>query len=185
MVVGCGGGTAAATTSAGSTANPTSPPGSGATATPSATPSAIPGSAALTGHLGDTLTYTAPGAAAVHVAFTKVFDPATGVDPNNAPPTGTHWVGIEGTLVDDRQNSDDDYPQVLVQGSDGQIYGLNSAYNITVFDGCTDVSDVGPAQIATLCTAVGLPQGVTVAKILYSPISLNTASDAVLFWTVP
>jgi hypothetical protein len=180
MVVGCGAATGAPTSS-GSVSSPTLPPGSGATAQPTATPTSAPS----TGHLGDTLTYTAPGASPVHVTMVKVFDPATGFDPNDAPPTGTHWVGFEATLVDDGQTSDDDAPQVLVEGSDGQTYGLNEAYNITVFDGCTDNDDAGPGQTATLCTAVGLPQGVTVAKILYSPISLTAATDAVLFWTVP
>jgi hypothetical protein len=180
MVVGCGAATGAPTSSS-SVANPTLPPGSGATAAPTATP----GSAPSTGHLGDTLTYTAQGASPVHVTLIKVFDPATGFDPNDASPTGTHWVGFEGTLVDDAQNSDDDSGQVLVEGSDGQTYGLNEAYNLTVFDGCDEVGDVGPGQTATFCTAVGLPQGVTVAKILYNPIGLTAATDAVLFWTVP
>jgi hypothetical protein len=180
MVVGCGGATGAPTSS-GSAANQTPPPGSGATAQPTATPSGGP----TTGHLGDTLTYIAPGASPIHVTLVKVFDPATGFDPNDAPPTGTHWVGFEGTLIDDGQSSDDDSSQVLVVGSDGQTYGINNPYNLTVFDGCDEVGDVDAGQTATFCTAVGLPQGVTVAKILYNPVGLNVATDGVLFWTVP
>ena len=79
------------------------------TATPESTPTASPAaSTAATGHLGDTLTISGPTVDTVHVTLVNVFDPATGVDTDTAPPDGTRWVGFELTVaVDDGSASDE------------------------------------------------------------------------------
>lgn len=145
-----------------------------------------PSSASLgptTGQLGDTLAMKDQGGDVVHVTLLKVFDPATGVDPNTSPPDGTRWVGFESTVVVD--GSDADGGGVDVIGSDGQTYGSNTAYFLSVFDGCTATTgDVPSGQTRTFCSGVGLPPGVTVAKIGYSTQGVAGGAPAKLFWTV-
>src|SRR5579862_4172190 len=61
------------------------------------TPSNTPGP--TSGTLGDTLAMEDGGGAIAHVTLVKIFDPATGFDPNTTPPDGTRWVGFELTIV--------------------------------------------------------------------------------------
>jgi hypothetical protein len=55
-----------------------------------------------------------------------------------------------------------------------------------VFDGCTasDINDVKSGQTQTICSAVGVPPGVSVAKVGYSTEGVNGGAVAKLFWTV-
>jgi hypothetical protein len=149
-----------------------------------ATPSAAVGP--TTGNLGDTLSMVDNGDDVAHVTLVKIFDPATGYDPNTTPPDGTRWVGFEGTIVIDGSRAGQDDTSVEVIGSDGQTYGANTAYSLSVFDGCvaSDVSSIQPGQTQTFCSAVGLPPGVTVAKIGYSTQGVEGNAPAKLFWTV-
>ena len=121
-----------------------------------------------------------------HVTLVKVFDPATGYDPNTTPPDGTRWVGFEGTIVVDGSRAGEDATSFDVIGSDGQTYGTNTAYFLSAFDGCTDTdgNDIKSGQTETFCSAVGLPPGVTVAKVGYSTEGVSGSAPAVLFWTV-
>ncbi len=82
-----------ATTVPGSPSLPTLPAGLGSS--PSASASLGPTS----GNLGDTLTMMDAGDDIAHVTLVKVFDPATGLDPDDTPPDGTRWVAFEGTIV--------------------------------------------------------------------------------------
>ncbi len=155
-MAGCG-----ATTTGGSSSIPSLSVGGGTT------PSASPG--ATSGQLGDTLVMEDAGDDVAHVTLLKVFDSATGFDPNTSPPDGTRWVGFEGTIVIDGSRSGEDSTSVDVIGSDGQTYGADTAYHLSTFDGCTATGiDVSPGQTQTFCAGVGLPPGVTVAKVGYS-----------------
>ena len=171
-MAGCG-----ATTTGGSSSIPSLSVGGGTT------PSASPG--ATSGQLGDTLVMEDAGDDVAHVTLLKVFDSATGFDPNTSPPDGTRWVGFEGTIVIDGSRSGEDSTSVDVIGSDGQTYGADTAYHLSTFDGCTATGiDVSPGQTQTFCAGVGLPPGVTVAKVGYSTEGVDGHAPAVLFWTV-
>jgi hypothetical protein len=126
------------------------------------------------------------GGDVAHVTLVKIFDPPTGYDPNTTPPDGTRWVAFEGTIVVDGDRAGQDAQDFDVIGSDGQTYGSNTSYFLSVFDGCTatNISDVKSGQTQTICSAVGVPPGVTVAKVGYSTEGVNGTAPAVLFWTV-
>jgi hypothetical protein len=172
-MVACGG----TSSNLGSVSHPTLPAGL------QSTPSGAPGP--TSGNLGDTLTMVDAGEDVAHVTLVKVFDPATGVDPNATPPDGTRWVGFEGTIVIDGSRAGQDSTSVDVIGSDGQTYGASTAYHLSVFDGCTATGiDVASGQTQTFCAGVGLPPGVTVAKVGYSTEGVDGNAPATLFWTV-
>lgn len=63
-----------------------------------------------------------------------------------------------------------------------------AAADVTVAAGGATTSTAGsgsnPTLPETFCTAVGLPPGVTVAKIGYSTDGINESSPAKLFWAV-
>ncbi len=148
------------------------------------TPSAAVGP--TTGNLGDTLSMVDSGDDVAHVTLVKIFDPPTGYDPNTTPPDGTRWVAFEGTIVIDGDRAGQDAADFEVIGSDGQTYGVNTSYFLTVFDGCTasQIDDVKPGQTQTICSAVGVPPGVSVVKVGYSTEGVNGGAVAKLFWTV-
>ncbi|MGA7987603.1 MAG: hypothetical protein WCB51_04305 [Candidatus Dormiibacterota bacterium] len=166
-----------ATTSPGSLSLPTLPAGIGATPSGAVGPTS--------GNLGDTLAMMDGGDDIAHVTLLKVFDPVNVVDPNDTPPDGTRWVGFEGTIVIDGSRSGEDSTAFDVIGSDGQTYGADTAYHIGAFDGCTDTGiDVPSGATQTFCAGVGLPPGVTVAKVGYSTEGVDGHAPAKLFWTV-
>jgi hypothetical protein len=172
LIAACG-----ATTPTGLGSLPTLPVGS------APTPSAAVGP--TTGNLGDTLSMVDAVGVVAHVTLVKIFDPATGYDPNTTPPDGTRWVGFEGTIVVDGSQPGQDDTSVDVIGSDGQTYGANTAYSLTIFDGCTaSTGTISPGQTETFCAGVGLPPGVTVAKVGYSTQGVSGNAPAHLFWTV-
>lgn len=172
LVAACGG-----TTSANTISVPTLPGGLGATPSGASGPTS--------GNLGDTLVMEDSGDDIAHVTLLKVFDPAPGVT-NDDPPDGTRWVGFEGTIVISGSRSGEDSTDVEVVGSDGQTYGADTAYGLSDFDGCTATGiDVPSGQTQTFCAGVGLPPGVTVAKVGYSTEGVNSNGiPAKLFWTV-
>ena len=172
-MVACGG----TSSNLGSVSHPTLPSGL------QSTPSGAPGP--TSGNLGDTLTMVDAGEDVAHVTLVKVFDPASGFDPNTTPPDGTRWVGFEGTIVIDGSRAGEDSTSVDVIGSDGQTYGADTSYHLSVFDGCTATGiDVASGQTQTFCAGVGLPPGVTVAKVGYSTEGVDGNVPAKLFWTV-
>jgi hypothetical protein len=138
------------------------------------------------GNLGDTLVMQDIGDDIAHVTLLKVFDPATGFDPNTTPPDGTRWVGFELTIVINGSRSGEDNTSVEVIGSDGKIYGTDTAYGLGKFDGCvaTDTSELASGATQTVCSGVGVPPGVTVAKVGYSTEGVSGNAPAKLFWTV-
>jgi hypothetical protein len=172
LVVACGG-----TTSAHTISLPTLP---GLASAPSNTPGPT------SGNLGDTLAMEDGGGVTAHVTLVKVFDPATGFDPNTTPPDGTRWVGFELTIVVPGTRSGQDATSVDVIGSDGQTYGSDTSYDIGAFDGCvaTDITTIAPGATQTACWGVGLPPGVTVAKVGYSTYGVAEGEPAALVWTV-
>ncbi|HEY6470742.1 MAG TPA: hypothetical protein VI434_13360 [Candidatus Dormibacteraeota bacterium] len=174
LVAACGG----TTSSANTISLPALPGGLGST------PSGATGP--TSGNLGDTLVMEDTGDDIAHVTLVKIFDPPTGFDPNDTPPDGTRWVGFEGTIVINGSRSGQDSTDVEVIGSDGQTYGADTSYSLTTFDGCTSTGiDVPSGQTQTFCTGVGVPPGVTVAKIGYSTEGVNgNGIPAKLFWTV-
>jgi hypothetical protein len=173
LIAACGG-----TSTTGLGAIPTLPGGSASTPSASVGPT--------TGNVGDTLSMVDSGGDVAHVTLVKIFDPPTGYDPNTTPPDGTRWVAFEGTIVVDGDRAGQEAQDFDVIGSDGQTYGSNTSYFLSVFDGCTatNISDVKSGQTQTICSAVGVPPGVTVAKVGYSTEGVNGTAPAVLFWTV-
>lgn len=167
-----------ATTLTGAVSVPSLPAGA------ASTPSGAVGP--TTGNLGDTLSMVDSGDDVAHVTLVKIFDPPTGYDPNTTPPDGTRWVAFEGTIVIDGSRAGQDAAEFEVIGSDGQTYGVNTSYFLTVFDGCTasQIDDVKPGQTQTICSAVGVPPGVSVVKVGYSTEGVNGGAPAKLFWTV-
>ena len=174
VIAACG---STAPTGAGAISNPSIPAGAAATPGPVGP---------TTGNLGDTLKMIDIGYDLAHVTLVKVFDPATGYDPNTTPPDGTRWVGFEGTIVVDGSRAGEDATSFDVTGSDGQTYGTDTAYFLSAFDGCTetDGNNIKSGQTETFCSAVGLPPGVTVAKVGYSTEGVSGSAPAVLFWSV-
>jgi hypothetical protein len=148
------------------------------------TPSAAVGP--TTGNLGDTLSMVDSGDDVAHVTLVKIFDPPTGYNRNTTPPDGTRWVAFEGTIVIDGSRAGQDASEFEAMGSDGQTYGVNTSYFLTVFDGCTasEIDEVKPGQAQTICSAVGVPPGVSVVKVGYSTEGVNGGAVAKLFWTV-
>jgi len=183
------GGTAAAMTACGAPslpsgagAGPTNSASSGApTSAPATTPdpTATP-TASTTGRVGDTLTYTDSGGTSIQVTLVQIFDPASGTD-DTSPPDGTRWVGFEGTI--NGEGATDDAMTFDVVGSDGQTYGFNTSYHLGTFSGCTATADPTEGQPVTFCSGVGLPPGVTVAKVGYSVEGVDVGVAPELFWT--
>lgn len=173
LIAACGG-----TTSANNISLPTLP--GGLLSTPGSTPGPT------SGNLGDTLAMEDGGAAIAHVTLIKIFDPATGCDSDTTPPPGTRWVGFELTIAVPGDRAGQDQTSVEVIGSDGQTYGSNTSYDIGPFDGCdaTDVTTIAPGATQTACWGVGLPPGVTVAKVGYTTFGIAEGQPAKLFWTV-
>ncbi len=171
LVAACGG-----TTSANTISLPTLPGGL------HSTPSGATGP--TSGNLGDTLVMEDGGDDIAHVTLLQVFDPATGTG-DTSPPDGTRWVGFKGTIVINGSRAGQDSVAVEVIGSDGQTYGSDTAYSLSVFDGCTATGiDVASGQTQTFCAGVGLPPGVTVSKVGYSTEGVDGHAPAKLFWTV-
>jgi hypothetical protein len=153
-----------------------------------ASPGATPGP--TSGRLGDTLSMEDSGDDIANVTLTRVFDPVTVTDSGEfPPPDGTRWVGFEGTIVINGARSGSDSTYVVAIGSDGHTYGPD---NLPAFVGCTPTPDdaavLPSGTTQTFCAGVGLPQGVTVAKIGYTTAEASTSSNglapAKLFWTV-
>jgi hypothetical protein len=168
-----------ASTGPGSLSLPTLPAGLGATPSP--------GSGPTSGNLGDTLVMEDSGDDIAHVTITQIVDPAVVDDTAGSPPDGTRWVGIEGTIVINGARSGQDSTAVEAIGSDGQTYGFDSAYALHSFAGCTpNGPDDGlpPGAVQALCSGVGLPPGVTVAKVGYSTEGVDGGATAKLWWTV-
>ena len=173
LVAACGG------TSSTNTISLPTLPGGGASTSSAAGPTS--------GNLGDTLVMQDSGDDIAHVTLLKVFDPATGFDPNTTPPDGTRWVGFELTIVINGSRSGEDDTSVEVIGSDGKTYGTDTAYGLSKFDGCvaTDTGELASGATQTACSGVGVPPGVTVAKVGYSTEGVSgNGIPAKLFWTV-
>lgn len=134
----------------------------------STTPTASSGASGVaTGHVGDTLTFTNFGGDQVDVTLVRVVDPATSSNPNNTPPAGSHWVGLEITVNNHSPYAYDDLEMFDGTGSDGKkIDPDRTAYSIAGFTGCTATAgDHQTGQPYTLCTGFLVPDGVTVTQI--------------------
>jgi hypothetical protein len=134
----------------------------------SPTPTASSGASDVaTGHVGDTLTFTNFGGNEVDVTLVRVVDPATSSNPNNTPPAGSHWVGLEVTVNNHSPYAYDDLEMFDGTGSDGTKIDPNAtAYSIAGFTGCSATAgDLQTGQPYTLCTGFLVPDGVTVTQI--------------------
>jgi hypothetical protein len=174
------------TVAASSASTPTDTPAATDTPSATATPGTTPGAStsATTGHVGDTLTISGATTDTVHITLVQVFDPATGVPAGETPPDGTHWVGFDMTIAVDDGSASFESDAVDVVGSDGQTYGLGTAYHLTAMAGCTPTTG-GSGQTTTFCAGVGLPTGVTVAQVGYSEAGVDIGAAAQVTWTVP
>jgi hypothetical protein len=114
------------------------------------------------------------------LTLVKVIDPATPTDPNNAAPDGMRWVGLDFTVV--VNGPDSEAGKAFVIGSDGNNYGLDTAYSIGPYSGCTDTADnEKQGKSFTSCFGALVPTGVTVATVAFS--GLETASGpGIVYW---
>ena len=134
----------------------------------STAPPASPAATGLaTGHVGDTLTFTNFGGDEVDVTLDSVVDPATSSDPNNTPPAGSHWVGLEVTVNNHSPYVAEQLAIFDGMGSDGtQIDPNATAYSIGGFTGCTESTGDNQTGVPyTLCTGLLVPDGITVTQI--------------------
>lgn len=124
-------------------------------------------SGVATGHVGDALTFAELGGDELDVTLVRVVDPATSSNPNNTPPAGSHWVGLEVMVNNHSPYIAEQLAMFDGTGSDGKtIDPTATAYSIGGFTGCTATAgDPQTGQPYTLCTGFLVPDGVTVTQI--------------------
>lgn len=169
--------------------------GGGATLAPGGAAAGSPaasGAGAVTGHVGDKLTFKNFALDQVEATLVKIYDPATPNDASEAPlPASTHWVGVE-VIVNDQA----DY-QTDGGGLDG-VTSAGSTVTSTVnyqggsyvlgdgFQGCTQTTgipqDVNPY---TYCEAFPVPDGQTLVKVGVNVTGAPLVQTDQATWTVP
>ncbi|HEY7942034.1 MAG TPA: hypothetical protein VID25_08815 [Candidatus Limnocylindrales bacterium] len=165
-------------------AGPTLAPGGTVVATPA-------GSGAVTGHVGDKLTY--PGSnvdLGFDATLVKVFDPATPTSASTeALPSGARWVGIEITIDNHSPQAGNDSSAIDGMASDGTALTTDDVYQgfsrpIGEFQGCTESSSLGDTDVPyTQCEAFVVPDGQTLTKVGFHINQLGETDQAT--WTVP
>ncbi len=165
LAAACG---ASPATAPGSTAPAGASVPAAATAGSSGATAASPGASGVaTGHVGDALTFAELGGDEVDITLVRVVDPATSTNPNNTPPAGSHWLGLEVTVNNHSAAISEQLAMFDGTGSDGKkIDPTATAYSIGGFTGCTATAgDLQTGQPYTLCTGFLVPDGVTVTQI--------------------
>jgi hypothetical protein len=169
--------------------------GSGATA-PAGTgeASSTPGAAssgAVTGHVGDKMTFDGGGLGETFDAtLVKVFDPATPSSASTQPlPSGARWVGVETTIDNHSSQASNELMTVDGVASDGSILTTLDTYQsfsrpIGQFQGCAGTTSSIESDVAhTQCDAFVVPDGQTLVQVGFNIAQLGTSDQAI--WTVP
>lgn len=141
-------------------------------------------SGAVTGHVGDKLTFgdSAEIDGQVDATLVKVFDPATQASADDGPPpSGARWVGIEVTIVNRSSQGGLELLTVTGRTSDGSTVttgGLQGG-----FEACTQTSTAAERGVPyTRCLAFVVPDGQILVQVEI-PHSLSPGDQAT--WTVP
>jgi hypothetical protein len=144
---------------------------SGAAAAPSAVLSSTTAPANPAGHVGDALNLKNLGGTPVAVTLLKIINPATGKagPPRNGTTFAATMLTIENTGTSPLKGDVNNDTSLL--GSDNQTYKPDFR-SVTE---CTDFNNgqyqLGAGESATGCTVFVVPQGVTPAKVKYTPSS--------------
>ena len=182
---------ACGTTGTSSTGSP--PPGAaGPTLAPGATVVATPlASGAVTGHVGDKLTY--PGSnvdLGFDATLVKVFDPATpATDITQALPSGARWVGVKVTIDNHSSQAGQDSSGLDGMASDGTALTTDDVYQgysrpIGEFQGCTETDPFSNTDVPyTQCEAFVVPDGQTLVQVGFRVNQLGQTDQVT--WSVP
>jgi hypothetical protein len=130
-----------------------------------------------TGHVGTTIVITGVAGAKAAVTFVKVVDPARATEHYvTPPPAGDRFVGAEFRLVGQGSGhfpGADTVLDVTVTGSNSRAYESegSTAYSANIV-GCTNIFNekawLSSGQSLTGCVVFTIPDGVKVARVLYS-----------------
>jgi hypothetical protein len=164
----------------------------GPTLAPGATVVATPaGTGAVTGHVGDKLTF--PGTnvdLGFDATLVKVFDPATPTSANTeALPSGARWVGVEITIDNHSPQAGSDSTSIDGKTSDGTAVATDDVYQgfsrpIGEFQGCTESTTFSETDTPyTQCEAFVVPDGQTLAQVGFEVVQLGPTDQVT--WTVP
>jgi hypothetical protein len=188
LLAACSGGGAASTVPPGGGA------GSGSTA-PVGTgqASSAPGAAssgAVTGHVGDKLTFNGSFDESFDATLVKVFDPATPSSSDTEPlPSGARWVGVETTIDNHSAQAGNELMTVDGVASDGTLLTTLDDYQsfsrpIGQFQGCTGTTSSMESNVPhTQCDAFVVPDGQSLVQVGFNIAQFGTSDQAT--WTVP
>lgn len=182
-------GAAASPATGGQTAGgpgPTLQPGATAVTTPAAT-----AAGAVTGHVGDKLTFAGTNVdLGFDATLVKVFDPATPTSASTeALPSGARWIGVEITIDNHSPQAGSDSSALDGMASDGTALTTDDVYQgfsrpIGDFQGCTESSSLGDTDVPyTQCEAFVVPEGQTLTQVGFHINQLGPTDQAT--WTVP
>ena len=149
------------------------------------------GSSAVTGHVGDKLTY--PGSdvdLGFDATLVKVFDPATPTSASTeALPSGARWVGVEMTIDNHSPEAGSDSSAIDGMASDGTALTTDDVYQgfsrpIGQFQGCAETDPFSETDVPyTQCAAFVVPDGQTLTQVGFHINQLGETDQAI--WTVP
>ena len=132
------------------------------------------GSAAATGHVGDTLKFQEFGSnSEIDATLVKVFDPAVPTDSStSALPSGARWVGVELSITNNDSDIGGQSSNVDAAASDGTQLTTDQVYQgfsrpIGDFQGCTADTEEDAQQGVpyTRCAAFVVPNGATLTQV--------------------
>ena len=164
----------------------------GPTLAPGATVEGTPaGSGAVTGHVGDKLTFAGTNVdLGFDATLVKVFDPATPTSASTeALPSGARWVGVEITIDNHSPQAGNDSSAIDGMASDGTALTTDDDYQgfsrpIGAFQGCTETDPFSETDVPyTQCEAFVVPDGQTLVQVGFHINQLGETDQAT--WTVP
>jgi hypothetical protein len=155
--------------------------------------SSAPGAAssgAVTGHVGDKLTFNSSFGDSFDATLVKVFDPATPSSSDTQPlPSGARWIGVETTIDNHSSQAGNELMTVDGLASDGSVLTTLDDYQsfsrpIGQFQGCTGTTSGIESNVSyTECDAFVVPDGQTLVQVGFNIAQLGTGDQAT--WTVP
>lgn len=143
-------------------------------------PTLVP-SASPSGTIGDAFTVADSEGHAYQVTATRVLQQATGADEYTLPAPGQHFAGVAFTVTGKTGTSSDNANfEATVRGSNGKTYTCDMN-NIAGYVNFNDGSfAVPPGRSQTGAVAFALPNGVTIASVLWG----NPLTDSIITWKV-
>lgn len=160
-------------TTGSATSNASSTGATGAASSTTSPPTSTTTTTKPVAHVGATLKLTGETSTTVSVTLVKVMDPATPATSFTTPGTGKRLVAAEFTVKDvgSKAVTGDANNDATLVGSNGQTYSPTFA----TIGGCTNFSSgqfqLAQNESATGCVSFGVPTGVTIAKVKWSPSS--------------